>query len=287
MSRQRSFGIEFEDGRVLYGVVDFPEADGPRPTVVICHGYKGFYSWGFNPYLAELLSARGFTVVRFNFTSSGMIPSDELVTDTEAFRNGTFSRDVEELDMVLKRIGNGVADGAIDTECIGLLGFSRGGGAAILASALSHHQDRIRALVTWSAVSTFERLDEDSTRALRRDGEIPIVNGRTGQKLSMSYSVLEDFEARRDELDILGAAGERGAPWLIVHGDKDETVPVIEANSLREHAAGKTELMTVPGATHTYGAQHPFAGPTPQLTTAMNATQGWFRRFLRPQQKRG
>lgn len=283
MGRQRSFGIEFDDGRVVYGVVDFPDLEGPRPTIVLCHGYKGFYWWGFNPYLAELLRARGFTVVRFNFTSSGMVPGDELVTDVEAFRNGTFSRDVEEIVMVVRRVGHGIADGAVDTDCLGLLGFSRGGGAAILAAGHPAVRDRLRALVTWSSVSTFERLDGETMRTLRREGEIPVVNGRTGQKLTMSRFVLEDFEAHHDELDILAAASERTAPWLIVHGDDDETVPVSEAEALRRHAAGPAELMTIPEATHTYGAQHPFVAPTPQLTTAMNATQGWFRRYLRPE----
>jgi len=282
MPRQRSFGIEFEDGRVLYGVVDFSEQSGPRPTIVVCHGYKGFYSWGFNPYLAELLSARGFTVVRFNFTGAGMMPDDDLVSDPEAFKNATFSKDVEELEMVLQRIGNGIADGAVDTECLGLLGFSRGGGTAILASIHPDLRERLRALVTWSSVSTFERLNAEQIRALRRDREIPVVNSRTGQKLAMGRTVLEDLEAQRDRLDILAAAGQRVAPWLILHGEKDETVDVAEAKALRQHAAGAAELMTIPGATHTYGAQHPFTGPTPQLTTAMNATQGWFRRYLRP-----
>ena len=282
MARQRSFGIEFEDGRVLYGVVDFSEIEGPRPTIVVCHGYKGFYSWGFNPYLAELLSSRGFTVVRFNFTGTGMMPDDEMVSDTEAFKNATFSKDVEELEMVLRRIGNGIADGAVDTECLGLLGFSRGGGTAVLASIDSDLQERLKALVTWSSVSTFERFDAEQLRALRRDGEIPVINSRTGQKLAMGYSVLEDFESRQDQLNILAAAGQRSAPWLILHGEKDETVDVAEAHALRQHAAGSAELMTIPEATHTYGAQHPFQGPTPQLTTAMNATQGWFRRYLRP-----
>jgi len=36
----------------------------------------------------------------------------------------------------------------------------------------------------------------------------------------------------------------------------------------------------IPGANHTFGARHPFAGPTPQLIQAMNATQGWLRRYL-------
>jgi uncharacterized protein len=101
-------------------------------------------------------------------------------------------------------------------------------------------EPRVRALVTWAAVAT----------------------------------------SHREDLDILAAARTRQAPWLIVHGEEDESVPVAEAGRLAEVAAGVHELLRIPGASHTFGSRHPFAGPTPQLIQAMNATQRWFLRHL-------
>ena len=77
--------------------------------------------------------------------------------------------------------------------------------------------------------------------------------------------------------DLLAAAGRRTAPWLLVQGTEDETVPAEEARRL---AAAASELLLIPGADHTFGARHPFAGPNPRLIQALNATQAWFRRFL-------
>ncbi len=70
------------------------------------------------------------------------------------------------------------------------------------------------------------------------------------------------------------------APWLIVHGEDDESVPVPDASRLAAAASGPHELLRIPGASHTFGARHPFVGPTPHLIQAMNATQRWFRRYL-------
>ena len=42
--------------------------------------------------------------------------------------------------------------------------------------------------------------------------------------------MLAEIEERRAELDILAAASTRHAPWLIVHGAEDESVPVAEAH---------------------------------------------------------
>jgi dienelactone hydrolase len=78
--------------------------------------------------------------------------------------------------------------------------------------------------------------------------------------------------------DVLAAARTIRAPWLIVHGEEDESVPVTDADRLAEASSG--ELLHIPGANHTFGARHPFVGPTPQLIQALNATQRWFRRHL-------
>ena len=69
-------------------------------------------------------------------------------------------------------------------------------------------------------------------------------------------------------------------PWLLVHGEADATVPVETARRLAAAAAPPAELLVVPDAGHTFGARHPFAGPTPQLIQALNATQRWFRRHV-------
>ncbi len=288
MSQRQSFTVECDSVREgagpvrLHGIVQWPAAPagGPRPAVVVCHGFKGFMEWGFFPSLAELLVERGFAVVRFNFSGNGMRPGDELVTDLEAFRRSTFSQDRAEMLRVLAAAGTEIAAGRIDPERLALLGHSRGGGASLLAAADPGWRDRLRALVTWSAVSTFDRFGDEAKAEWRRGGVITIANARTGQELPLGAETLEDVENHRQELDLLAAAGRRRAPWLIVHGGDDETVPAAEAESLERHAADPRELRLVAGASHTFGAQHPFAGPTPQLIEAINATQTWLRRHL-------
>ena len=260
----------------LFGSVHLPDIPGARPTVVICHGFKGFMDWGFFPYLAELLAARGFVAVRFNFSGSGMAPGDELVTDTNAFGEASFTKDLVELESVLDSVGRHIAFERVDTERIALLGHSRGGGTAVLAAA----NRPLRALITWSAVSTFDRLTAEEKQAWRATGRVPVVNARTGQELAIDVSVLDDLERNGERLDIRRAAAERSAPWLILHGEADETVPVEEAESLATAAGAPSSLVRVAGASHTFGVGHPFAGPTPHLIEAMNATQEWLRAHL-------
>ena len=280
MAHSETFELTLDEGQSMSGLVNLPSQAGPRPTVVVCHGFKGFMEWGFFPYLAELLTDRGFAVVQFNFSGSGMRPGDDLVTDLSAFSAATHSKDLEELNALLDALDVEVAPGRVDRENIGLFGHSRGGGTAILAAGQSKNRDRLRSLVTWSAVSTFDRLTVDQKASWRQLGAFDVVNARTGQKLTIDPLVLDDLEEHSTRLEILAAAGRCQVPWLIVHGQMDETVPVREAHRLAEKGSEVAHLTTIAGASHTFGATHPMNGPTPQLIEALNATQMWFRKTL-------
>jgi uncharacterized protein len=279
VSTTTPFNLETPSG-ILHGLVDLPDLPGERPTVVVCHGFKGFMEWGFFPSLATLLAERGMTVVRFNLSGTGMLPGDERVTNPDAFRANTYGQEVDDLLAVLAATGNEIAPGRVDRSRIGLFGHSRGGGDAVLVAARSPWRERVKALVTWAAIADVDRFSAEQKEAWRREGEHPAVNARTGQRLALGPALLAEIEELRPDLDIQAAAAARRAPWLIVHGEEDESVPVAEGRRLAEAGGGGTELRVIPGASHTFGSRHPFAGPTPQLITALNATQRWFRRHL-------
>lgn len=280
------FRLDTPSGRSLDGLLDLPDTAQPRPAVVLCHGFKGFMEWGFFPHLAELLARRGWVVLRFNFSGSGMRPGQDRVSDLEGFRDNTYSRELEDLEAVLEALleTRGAAIPGLDPARlaaggVGLFGHSRGGGIALLAAA-GRFRERVRALVTWAAVAHFERWSDEEKARWRQEGQIRVVNARTGQQLPLGLGLLEDVERHRQLLDLAAAAERRSAPWLLMHGRDDESVPVEEADRLADSAGGLRELHLVDGAGHTFGAQHPFAGPTPHLIEALNLTQTWLRRHL-------
>jgi uncharacterized protein len=275
-------------GRALDGLVDYPTAPGAHPAVVVCHGFKGFMEWGFFPSLAELLADRGYVVVRFNFSGGGMRPGEDEVSDAEAFRRDTYTLELAELLAVLAAVAGdpgsappeGLDRGRVRPGPLGLLGHSRGGGIALLGAAHPSWIDRVGALVTWAAIGEVDRFTAEQKAAWRRDGELPVVNSRTGQRLALGRELLADVEGNREALDLSAAAARRRAPWLIVHGDGDDSVPPSDGERLYAAAAPPREIERIAGAGHTFGAVHPFAGPTPHLIQAFNATQTWFRRHL-------
>ena len=254
------------DGGPLYVDIRTGARDGEvRPVVVICHGFKGFKDWGMFPKVAERLALAGYTAVTFNFSGSGVGPGSDVVDETERWFRQTLSGDLADVETVISHM---LREGP---SWVGLVGHSRGGGVAILQAA---GDARVKALVTWAAVAGFQRYTAEELARWRRDGRIEVVNTRTGQVLPMGPEALQDLERNAGgTLDVLAAASRVRAPWLIVHGSADESVPAQEASRLaRASGSARTERLIVDGAGHTFGARHPWAGSTPELESAVSRT---------------
>ncbi len=239
----------------------------PRPAVVVVHGFKGFKDWGMFPPLAERLARAGLTAVTFNLSGSGVDDAGGF-TLPERFGHDTYSAELDDLRRVLDALERGEL-GVAPPSSIGLLGHSRGAGIAILQAA---QDSRIRALVTWSAISDVDRWSPEEHTAWRAAGVKEVVNARTGQRLPLYLDLLDDIERNATgPLDIMEAASRVTVPWLIVHGTADESVSYLEAEALRASSSSQaTRLYPVQGAGHTFGAVHPWRGSTPELDRVLD-----------------
>lgn len=274
----RRFTLVSRLGEPIHGDLRLPDALGPHPVVVCCHGFKGFKDWGFHPWLGLRLADAGFAAVHFSFSRNGVRAADGDIEDLDAFRRNTLSIERDDLDTVLDAILAGRLDPSLDGARLGLFGHSRGGGIALLGAA---ERPEAKALATWAAVSRFDRIADEATLAeWRRTGVYEVVNSRTGQKLPMGVAFLDDVLANLARLDLLAAARRLTAPWLLVHGTADPTVPFDEARELHATTAGRARLLPLEEAGHTFGAVHPFSGSTPDLETAVGATLAHFREAL-------
>ncbi|NNF12474.1 MAG: alpha/beta hydrolase [Gemmatimonadetes bacterium] len=274
--RVSDFVLAQDAGEELRGEVRWPEGSSPDSAVVVVHGFKGFKDWGFFPHACQTLSEAGHAVVSFNFSHNGIGDDPEAFTELERFAGNTLSRELDEVGRVVSAVVAGELPGVDSGVKIGVLGHSRGGGQAVLATA---EHEEVAALVTWSAVADFDRWGDDVKREWRTSGRIHVANARTGQQMPLDVTLLEDFERNTDRLDIGAAARAVEVPWLVVHGTDDGTVDPEEGRRLAT-LAGDGRLLLVAGAGHTFEARHPFVGSTPQLDQALAATREHFDRHL-------
>lgn len=245
-------------------------AKNPEGTVVICHGFKGFAHWGFFPYLAGEIANGGLNAVTFDFSGSGIGADRESGTENEKFERNTVSAELADLDRV---IASARARGVIGSGKFGLFGHSRGGGIAILHAG---SDENVGALVTWNSISFVKRWTDAEAKAWRSRGYSEIVNSRTGQVYKMGTALLDDVEANSaGKLDVDAAASRITAPWLILHGKADETVPPGEAERLHAASKGRATLHLIEG-NHGFGAKHPFSEIPADLKHAVRETVSFF-----------
>jgi len=266
-----TFDVPCKDGLTVRGEV-YP-AESALGSVIICHGFKGFGRWGFFPYLARTLAQDGLTAITFDFSGSGIGADRESFTEAAAFAGNTFSRELEDLDLV--------EDYARRRKWIegkfGLFGHSRGGGMAILFAA--SEGSNVSSLVTWASISYPNRWSPADVLTWRKRGYAEITNSRTGQVMRLETDLLDDVELHgKAKLNIEAAAGKIRVPWLIVHGTTDETVPSSEAEHLHSLSKGVSTLRLIEGGNHGFDAKHPFTEVPPMLDKVVLETVKFFLR---------
>jgi alpha-beta hydrolase superfamily lysophospholipase len=263
------FDIPCVDGLSIRGEAYLAET--PIGSVIICHGFKGFAHWAFFPYLARTLAQDGLNAITFDFSGSGIGPDRESFTQAEAFAHNTFSRELDDLELV--------EDYGRRRKWIhgkfGLFGHSRGGGMAILYAAAEAAD--VSSLVTWAAISYPNRWSPEDVITWRKRGHTEITNSRTGQVMRLETDLLDDVELHgKTKVNIEAAAAKIKAPWLIVHGTADETVPSSEAEHLHSLSKGMSTLRLIEGANHGFSATHPLNEVPPVLEKVVLETAKFF-----------
>lgn len=259
----KTFTLASHQGLPIRGEIDAPP--DPAAVVVIVHGFKGFKDWGFFPWLAEQLCNEGYAAVRFNMSRSGIGEHPDTFDRLDLFKDDTYTTQLHDLHSAVAH-----AQREYPSLPTFLLGHSRGGGIALLGA---HNVRDLAGVITWSAISRVDRWDEETVKRWRRDGALYVENSRTKQMMPLSTAMLDDVEAHR--FDIGAAVEALEAPLLVIHGGRDESVPVSEAEAITSRSRDAAKVI-LRNAGHTYNSIHPLV----HVPFALNLAGVLTQRFL-------
>lgn len=259
----------------LYGEKNF----GSGPCVLYLHGFKGFKDWGFVPHVGKSFAEQDLSFIAFNFSHNGIGEDLQTFTEEEKFTKNSLSLELEETLELIHLVSHSDFFGKYLNYPLGLLGHSRGGGLAVLAAEQARE---VKALSTWASVSSFDRYNKPDIQTWKKQGYMEVLNSRTGQVMKMGLDMLKDVEKNvKKNLHVLNAAKRMDKPFLILHGQDDETVPYFEAEHLNIYSNPLNSTMRlIPATGHTFGAKHPFEGSTPSLDMAINFSVEFFKEYL-------
>jgi len=236
------FGIPYEEvhiptanNRQLYGwwIPANCESSRPGATLILAHG------WGRNvermlPYVRNL-HPKGYNLLAFDLRGHGS-------SDRDAYPNMLkFSEDIRAAVDYLVTLAPEYS------VCIGVLGLSVGGGAAIHAAAVD---ERIRVAVTVGAIA--HPVDVMRTEFTKR--HVPYY--------PVGWLMLNYLQIRMgvnfDRIAPVSVIPRAQAKILLIHGDRDMVVPVGEARRLLSAGASDAvHLWIVPDKGHSDCNEHP------------------------------
>ena len=267
------------EGEVLTASTFFKSGTTYKGCLIFVHGFKGFKDWGFGPHLGQYFADSGFYVITFNFSHNGISGNNIEFTEINKFAANTYSREISELNELISAVKSGYFGQGVDKLKIGLIGHSRDGAVSIITAALNNN---IEGLVTWSAVANFDRFSERQKKEWKEKGYLEVINSRTKQVMRLNLTFLEDITKNSSgKLNIKNALKQLRKPYLIIHGQQDMAVPIIEAETIFNWSNKEnTEYLVIPNSGHTFDVKHPFEGSNIKFDKVLQKTNDFFNKYF-------
>jgi len=232
------------EGRQLRGMfIERPTGVADRGTIIFCHEF-GSDMLSAGRYAPALVEA-GYTVFTFDFRGQGGSFSP---THYEP-RHWPSNYEVHD---VLAAVAYVKSQRPTEAARVGVLGISRGAGAAIMAAALTTD---ISCLAVDGAFSTDRSIDGLLKRWVQIFARVDLARAdrsmtayRFFRALLMFYVELKcrcRFPSTRRALAKL-----QRVPILFIHGERDAYVPTEQTRALYEDKPGPKAIWTCPGAKH-------------------------------------
>lgn len=224
-------------GQVIAGMLHLPDVERP-PCVIASHGLLSNKDSEKYISLGDRFSRKGIALLRFDFRGCG--ESEGKISES------TVSDRLEDLNMA---IGFVRSHPHINPR-IGLMGSSLGGFISLIRAAADQG---IRAVVTWATPFTLAGLE-------REKGQ--------GEMISLGERFFNDIKVH----DLTSALG-KVVNCLVIHGDRDELVPVEQAGMIYEYLNEPKKMEIIEGGDHRLThADH--------REKAIEMSLGWFKRYL-------
>jgi len=182
--------VDIEIGtRKIRAIFTHSDSGNKTPVVIICHGYGSTKNRKKYKRLVNSLAERGIGSIRFDFFGHGESDGD--------FGDYIIENGMEDVDAVYNFIA---ASEFVDSSKIGIFGSSMGGTVAILIASQFNKFNNIKSMVLSAPAIDYNDIK----------GPWPV----------------KKFHEDSKKYDLYKKAEWIKCPTLIIHGDKDDVVPI-------------------------------------------------------------
>lgn len=205
----------------------FHSAEGSNKIVIIGHGVTGNKDRPWAEALGNAIAASGIPALRFSFAGNGDSEGD--------FRDCTISKEVGDLKSVIDAVAG-------DYEEVIYAGHSMGGAVGVLSAA---SDDRIKKLISLAGMVHTKRFTKEEFGEETPDSGLMWED----EDCPLSSAYVSDLT---EIGSVVSKASEIKVPWLLIHGDEDDVVPIGESREIFEQANEPKKLIELPGVNHVF-----------------------------------
>jgi uncharacterized protein len=225
------------EGQLISGILHLPDQESP-PCVIASHGLLSSKDSEKYIALGTQIVQRGIALLRFDFRGNGESEGGE--------EENTISKKLTDLESAIDFVKSWPGLG----HSIGLIGSSLGGFISLLKAS---REKEIRTIVVWATPFHMD--------------DLPSKKEEDGYPLPPE-AFFEDLPKHR-----LIPLLPRVSNCLIIHGEKDELVPVDQALGIFYHLSDPKEIHVIGGADHRL--THPL-----HRQRAIELSVDWFKKYL-------
>ena len=229
MSKRTKLEFPGTDGVMLAGLLETPETS-PHSFALFAHCFTCGKDVVSASRISRALVARGYAVLRFDFTGLGSSDGD--------FANSNFSSNVNDLVLAADFLRENYRAPSL------LIGHSLGG-AAVLAAA--HAMVEVKGVVTIGAPADPENVVKQfgyKTDEITREGVAEVQ--LAGRPFTIKKQFLDDLTDQNQAEKI----AKLKKALLVFHSPMDETVPIHEAEKIYRSAKHPKSFMSLDDADH-------------------------------------
>ncbi|MBW2192971.1 MAG: alpha/beta fold hydrolase [Deltaproteobacteria bacterium] len=230
MEQQVSFRNQI--GEKLAGTLHIPEM-AAGCGVVFGHCFTCTRHTGVLREICSGLTEENFMALRFDFSGNGQSEG--------RFADSTYSKQISEMNIAADFIADKGAD------WIGLSGHSLGASIALLTAGRT---DRIKAACALSG--RLSGLNADHFLSPTQRSELQDTGRVFFSSRGRSLELTNGFFADAGQYSLPEAVAALKTPFLVVHGDRDEIIPVKEAYHAKKLNPEKATLAVIPDADHMF-----------------------------------
>lgn len=255
--------IELKDG--IVGIVSLPAVNGKLPVVLLLHGFasqKDEVGDMYKRLAAKLATEKGIASLRIDFRGWGDSAGD--------MSDSTIQGQVADTQSAYEYL---ISQDKFDASRIAVVGFSLGGGIAIISAA--ENPSWYKSMVVWSSVGDFyadflSSLGQDSFDKAATEGIVTIDLG--WRSISLKDGFFKSLKSYNLEAEI----GNYSGAFLIISGDQDFSASYADI-LLAKVASGRKDKLIIAGADHIYGV---LSDDQTFANAVIDQTAEWFAKTL-------